>query len=98
MAQTRLQAFKAVLHPGWAKVVFWGPIAASVYQFGCDQFDLPKLPKLWGMTSAAFPWWGWLVIAQAGFVYALFEYVRRAFAVANEPTAVLRATRPSRSI
>ncbi len=36
------------------------------------------------MTSAAFPWWGWLVIAQAGFVYALFEYVRRAFAVANE--------------
>ncbi|WP_150125489.1 hypothetical protein [Sphingomonas sp. LM7] len=29
------------------------------------------------MTGAAFPWWGWLFVALFGFVYALFEYVRR---------------------
>lgn len=29
------------------------------------------------MSGSLLPWWGWLLIAQAIFVYALFEYVRR---------------------
>ena len=60
-----------------AKLWFWGAIFASVYQFGCDQFDWPKLPVLWGMTGVLVPWWGWLLIAQIGFTYGVFEYVRR---------------------
>jgi hypothetical protein len=63
--------------PWLARLLVGIPAVAGFYQFGCDQFDWPKLPALWGMTGAGLPWWGWLLIAQAGFVYALFEYVRR---------------------
>ena len=28
------------------------------------------------MTGTFIPWWAWLLLAQAGFTYALFEYVR----------------------
>ncbi len=63
----------------WKARLFVGvPICAGIYQFGCDQLDWPKLPVLWGMTGAHLPWWGWLLIAQTGFVFALFEYIRRA--------------------
>lgn len=42
-----------------------------------NQFELPKIGSLVGMSGALLPWWGWLLILQALFVYGLFEYVRR---------------------
>jgi len=72
-----LSTIKHVLRPWRSRVVVALPSGAAAYQFGCDQFDLPTLPVLWGMTGAGLPWWAWIVVAQSGFVYALFEYVRR---------------------
>lgn len=73
----------------WRARLFVGlPIAASAYQFGCDQFGWPTIPVLWGQTGAAMPWWGWLFLAQTGFVYALYEYVRRSIETPL-PNAVL---------
>ena len=83
MSESRLQTLGAVLRSWVARLVVGGSIFAGIYQFGCDPFDWPKLPALWGMTGVLVPWWGWLLIAQAGFVYALFEYVRRAPLAAN---------------
>lgn len=72
-----LSTIKNVLRPWTSRVVVAVPTGAAAYQFGCDQFGLPTLPVLWGMTGAGLPWWAWIVVAQSGFVYALFEYVRR---------------------
>lgn len=69
------------------------PMLAGLYQFGCDQFGWPKLPVLLGITTEIVPWWGWLLIAQAGFVFALFEYVRRN-ALINDPGEVFSSTEP----
>lgn len=77
MAEKRSSALREILRPWLARLLVGIPVLAGLYQFGCDQFDWPKLPVLWGMTGGGLPWWGWLLIAQAGFVYALFEYVRR---------------------
>ena len=84
---TRINALGGVLRSWFAKVWFFGAAALGIYQFGCDQFDWPKLPVLWGMTELFVPWWGWLVIAQLGFTYGLFEYVRR-LAPVSVPAAV----------
>jgi hypothetical protein len=75
--QVQQSVFWEVLRSWKARAVVFSTTGAAAYQFGCDQFGLPTLPKLWGVTGAGLPWWGWLVIAQSGFVYALFEYVRR---------------------
>jgi hypothetical protein len=75
---TRIEALGGVLRSWWARIWVLGGAGAGIYQFGCDQFSWPKIPALWGMTGVVMPWWGWLVIAQMGFTYGLFEYVRRA--------------------
>lgn len=75
--ETRSQALKGVFATWKARLLVGVPVGAGVYQFGCDQFDWPKLPALWGMTGQLIPWWGWLIVALAGSVFALFEYVRR---------------------
>lgn len=50
----------------------------AAYQFACDQFGFPTIPNLWGLSGATkVPWWAWLLFAQLGFNYGLFEYVRR---------------------
>lgn len=55
-----------------------GPVAViGVYDTVGGQLELPTLRKLFGMSSNLLPWWGWLLILQAFFVVALFEYVRR---------------------
>lgn len=36
------------------------------------------------MSGSLLPWWGWLLVLQALFVYGLFEYVRRSV---SDPTA-----------
>lgn len=67
----------AILRPWWVRVFGSSGVAASAYQFGCDQFGLPTLPRLWGLTGAYLPWWGWLLVAQGVLVLAIFDYVRR---------------------
>lgn len=74
---TRTEALGGVLKSKFTRLWVFGGAGAGLYQFGCDQFDWPKLPALWGMTGVLVPWWAWLVIAQLGFTYGLFEYVRR---------------------
>lgn len=81
--ETRAQAFREIFSTWKAKLFVIVPTVAGGYQFGCDQLDWPKLPALWGMTNALIPWWAWLLLAQAGFIYALFEYVRRNVALPN---------------
>jgi uncharacterized membrane protein len=73
--EKRRGTFREIMRPWFARLFVGASVAMAFYQFACDQFGAPTLPKLWGMTG--FPWWGWLLVAQAGFVYALFEYVRR---------------------
>lgn len=82
--ETRSQALKGVFATWKARLLVGTPVGAGIYQFGCDQFDWPKLPALWGMTGQLIPWWGWLIVALAGSVFALFEYVRRN--VGSNPT------------
>lgn len=49
----------------------------GVYDTLSGQFELPTLRKLVGMSGELLPWWGWLLLLQAIFVAALFEYVRK---------------------
>lgn len=73
---TRLGLLANVYRSWKAKLLTGIPIGAAIYQFLCDQFGLPTIPQAWTMTGALFPWWGWLLVAQVGAVYGLFEYVR----------------------
>lgn len=77
MAISRSTAIREVLRPWAIKILVGLPVLCGMYQFGCDQFDFPTLPQLWGMTGSQFPWWAWFFVALAGLVYGLFEYVRR---------------------
>lgn len=88
---SRTAGIRKILGTWRTRLLVGVPTVAGAYQFCCDQFDFPTLPKLWGMTTALVPWWGWLLIAQAGFVYALFEYVRR---MGNFESPVLTETDP----
>lgn len=77
MAESRITTLHAILRP---KIVRWG--AASLFGLGAydaasSQFGFPKLGKVLGMSGMLLPWWGWLLILQAVFVYGLFDYVRR---------------------
>lgn len=68
----------AEIYSGWGARLLTGfSVSAGAYQFACDQFGFPTVPKAWGMTGGAIPWWGWLLIGVIGAVYGLFEYVRR---------------------
>lgn len=49
----------------------------AAWDASSNQFSLPKIPRLWGMTGSLLPWWGWLLVAHAILVLSLFEYVRR---------------------
>lgn len=85
MAGERLQTLWTMAQP---RIVFWGGIgigAVATYDSFSNQFPSWYLPKLgnllpgWsGMTGALLPWWGWLLVLQTVFLYALFEYVRKA--------------------
>jgi hypothetical protein len=94
---SRLSLLKQVFRTWWARLITGGAIFIAFYQFACDQFGAPTLPNLWGMTGAAVPWWAWLLFAQLGGVYGLFEYVRR---LSSEmelvQTGVRRAAAPAK--
>ena len=80
MGISRVSTLHEIFKPWYIKVLAAGaavPTALQLYDVGCNQFGWPKLPNLWNMTRATIPWWVWLLFAQAVFVYALFEYVRR---------------------
>jgi hypothetical protein len=49
----------------------------GAYDAISNQFILPKLGKIIGMSGTLLPWWGWLLVLEAILVFALFEYVRR---------------------
>lgn len=77
MSPTPVATLKDIFRPWWVR---WcaGPVAAiGVYDTIAGQAELPTLRKLFGMSSNLLPWWGWLLLLQAIFVAALFEYVRR---------------------
>ena len=87
MAQGRLSTLRAILAPRIVKVV--GGIFASLYAYDVlsNQLEFPtirallrKIPPLQdrlAVSGTLLPWWGWLLVLQAVFIYALFEYVRR---------------------
>lgn len=59
----------------WSVKAAFGIFAAiQIWDAVSNQFGLPKIPKLWGMTPSFDPWWAWLL---GILVFALFEYVRR---------------------
>ena len=77
MVAGRISALREVFRP---KFVRFGSIALAclfAYDAASNQLALPKISQLWGVSGSLIPWWGWLLILQTIFVYALFEYVRR---------------------
>lgn len=77
MVKGRFATLRELFKPTLVKVGGGFITALFVYDAASNQFELPKLGKLMGMSGNLLPWWGWLLILQAIFVYALFEYVRR---------------------
>jgi hypothetical protein len=81
----RFTTLREILRP---KIIGWGGsllVVLGFYDLFCSQFGLPPLKEIisWviprlGMTGALMPWWGWFLVLQTVFLYALFEYVRRA--------------------
>ncbi len=69
--------FGELLRPWWVRIAFLSTVAIPSYDAAANQFGLPKLPALWGMTGSLLPWWGWLLVFQGVLMLALFEYVRR---------------------
>lgn len=83
----RVSVLLDVIRPWFVRILLslWGVTAG--YDGVSNQFGLQKIPKVWGMTGSLLPWWGWLLVLQAIFVFALFEYVRRNAAPSPEPVA-----------
>ena len=77
MLESRLSLFRDLLAPRFVKILLGLVGSLGTYDAASSQFDWPKLPKVWGMSGGLLPWWGWLLVLQAIFVYALFEYVRK---------------------
>jgi len=77
MAESRISTLGTLLKPKVVRVglALFGLLAA--YDTLSSQLELPTARRWWGMSGSLLPWWGWLLILQAIFVYALFEYVRR---------------------
>ena len=54
---------------------------AAINGYAALQDQFPTLPKLQEVVVMAhvlpLPWWGWLLVVQSIFLYALYEYVRR---------------------
>lgn len=83
MAEGRLSTLQEMLKPTVVRVGGGALLFLGSYDVLCNQLGLPPLKDLIskvapfvGMTGSLMPWWGWLLILQSLFVYALFEYVR----------------------
>jgi hypothetical protein len=82
----RLQTLQEVFRPRVAQIWTFVVSALFLYDVLCNQFGLPNIPKLWGVTGTLMPWWAWVVLLQLGFTYGLFEVMRR---VAPQPPSAL---------
>lgn len=86
MAESRTSTFGALLKPKLVRVGLAIFAALAAYDTLSSQLELPTVRRWWGMSGSLLPWWGWLLILQAIFVYALFEYVRRLSPAASQTT------------
>lgn len=77
MAQGHVRTLRGVFHPTALKIVFAVVSVVGAYDSFSNQFSLPRLGKLAGMSGSLLPWWGWLLALQFVFVAGLFEYIRR---------------------
>jgi hypothetical protein len=85
MAQGRASTLQEVLKPRIVRLAGGTVVGLGFYDVLCNQLGLPPLKTLVGMSGAIMPWWGWLLILQSVFVYALFEYVRSKVAGTTTP-------------
>lgn len=77
MTETRTNVLRALWAPKLVRVSALLVAGVAAYDSFSSQFGLPTLGSILGMSGSLLPWWGWLLILQTIFVYALFEYVRR---------------------
>lgn len=77
MAEKPTTVLGDMFRPWWVRWLGIGLAALASYDTLSSQLELPTVRKLLGMSGALLPWWGWLLILQAVFVIALFEFVRR---------------------
>ncbi len=77
MGTGAFQLIRDLFRPRLVRVFTLGLGFLAGYDAASNQFEWPKLGKLLGMSGNLLPWWGWLLILQAIFVFGLFEYVRR---------------------
>ena len=94
MAETRFSVLQGIFRPWYIKVGSAIALAFAIvgaYSGVQSQFpaSLPLLETLIVMTNlAVLPWWGWLLVLQTLFVYALFEYIRISLPSADEAIPV----------
>lgn len=91
-----LETLRAIFKPWYIKVASALAFIFAViegYDALTNQFSrLPKMEAVsmsWFGNAVSFlPWWGWLLVLQMVFVYALFEYVRRNIPIARKPSGL----------
>jgi len=76
MRKSYWELLRDIFRPRIVRVVALLVAGLTIYDPLSNQFGLPKLGTLWGVSGQLLPWWGWLLILEAVFVYALFEYIR----------------------
>lgn len=67
----------ALLRPKIVRLSLTLLAGIATYDAVSNQFEWPKIPRILGMTGSLLPLWGWLLVAQAILMLALFDYVRR---------------------
>ncbi|MEA3064300.1 MAG: hypothetical protein QOJ27_739 [Sphingomonadales bacterium] len=87
MAETRLSTLRALWAPKLVRIALLLVATVAGYDSFSSQFGFPTLGRLLGVSGSLLPWWGWLLVVQGVFVYALFEYVRRAVAPTADPSS-----------
>lgn len=81
----RLGTLYAISKPPIVRFLFLFWFLFTGYDTVSGQLEWPIVRKLWGVSGSLLPWWGWLLILQAIFVYALFEYMRKVSNQADLP-------------
>jgi hypothetical protein len=77
---TPRSAFSALFRPWSVRLAAGAPIlfaALGSYDAASNQFNLPKLPALWGRTIGLVPAWAWFMLIQYALFFAILRYVRR---------------------
>jgi hypothetical protein len=92
MALGRLETLHEVFRPKIVRI--WSFVVGAVFLYDvlCNQFGLPKLAKLWGMSGDLMPWRGWLTLLQLGITYGLFEMMRSVTVIGPQATSTSPAS------